>query len=382
MTWRDIDVVAAGHICVDIIPSFLEAEGAGPGEILRPGKLLIVGRPSVNTGGAVSNTGHALRRLGLRVSLMGKCGDDPFGDLLIDLVRREAPGAEAGMTVSPGEQTSYTIVLSPPGIDRMFMHCPSTNDTFGPEDVDLDVLRGARLFHFGYPSLMARMYGSGGAELAQIMRGAAEAGAFTSLDMALPDPASPAGRADWRAILRAALPHTNVFLPSVEEIMFMLRRERFEELARAPGGVLGGLTAADLRALADECLEMGVGAMVIKCGHLGAYLKVTESTERIEGLVGTSRDWVGVEIFEPACQADDVLSAVGAGDCAVAGFLCAMLKGEGPAWCMAALTVVGAQNLAAFDAFSGVQTWDETIAQVQSDPPKVPLPPALREFAR
>jgi len=122
--------------------------------VLRPGKLLRMEGVRIGPGGTVGNTGPALHRLGVPVALMGKCGDDPFGRILLERLRALAPGAEGGMQVVPGENTSYTIVIAPPGIDRMFLHCPDANDTFGPEDVDLDVVGRARLFHGG-PSCRA-----------------------------------------------------------------------------------------------------------------------------------------------------------------------------------------------------------------------------------
>ena len=378
MTERDIDVVVAGHICLDTTPTFDPAAGASVEDMLQPGKLTVVGPPTISAGGPVSNTGLSMRRLGLNVSLMGKCGDDPLGELLVQVVRKEAPGAEAGMRVTPGEQTSYSIVLAPPGVDRMFLHCPGANDTFGPEDVDLEIVGRARLFHFGYPPLMARMYSGGGRELARVLSDAAEAGACTSLDLALPDPVSPAGRADWNEILSAALPHADLFLPSLEELMFVLDRNRSDELSAAPGGVIEAATIEDLRALAGRCLDMGARIVVIKCGQYGAYLKTGREAGRLDALLGTPDEWRDVEMFEPACKVDEIKSATGSGDSAIAGFLCALLQGEQPPWCMAVLTAVGAQNLSDFGSVGGIRSWQETLVQVQSDPLKVDVPDRLK----
>ena len=376
MAHRDIDVVAAGHICVDITPSFGEVSGTSLAEILRPGGLLQVGPATISTGGTVSNTGLALRRLGLNVSLMGKCGDDLFGQAILDILRREAPGAEAGMRVVPGERTSYTIVIVLPGIDRMFFHCPGCNDTFGAEDVDMDIVRQARLFHFGYPPAMKRMYSSGGRELATLLRKVSGVGTGTSLDLTLPDPNTEAGRADWPAILSEALPYTDIFLPSLEELLFMLRRERFEELIAGPG-IVNAFTADDLRALAGDCLGMGARIVVIKCGHAGAYLRTAASLDNLSEVLNVTQEWEGVEMFEPTCKVEHIVSAAGSGDNAIAGFLAAFLHGEPPAWCMAVLAAVGAQNLSVVDTISGVLSWEETIAQVQANPEKNPLPERL-----
>src|SRR5690606_16738276 len=140
-----------------------------------------------------------------------------------------------GMIVVPGEATSYTVVLSPPGQDRIFLHAPGANNTFSAEDVPYERVPAGGIFHFGYPPLMARMYEDGGEGLASIFHRVKEAGAVTSLDMAMPDPKSPSGRADWRAILPRVLPHVDIFLPSVEEMLLMLRPAVFEELSRRAG---------------------------------------------------------------------------------------------------------------------------------------------------
>ncbi len=375
-----LDVVAAGHVCIDITPAFGAVSGATVAEILRPGQLVRMEGVQINPGGAVGNTGPALHRLGLRVALMGKCGADPFGQILMERLRELAPGAEAGMHVVEGQNTSYTIVIAPPGIDRMFLHCPDANDTFGPEDVDPAVVGRSRLFHFGYPPLMRRMYADGGVEAEQILECAARAGAVTSVDLSFPDPDSDAGRADWQAILRRILPRVDVFLPSLDELLFMLDRGRFDELARRAASIAAGATADDLRGLADRCLDMGASAVGIKCGHAGAYLKTGDPRGALHDLLPSPGLWREQELFEPSCKVDRIASATGAGDAAIAGFLAGLLRGEPPQRCMALMTAVGAQNLTAVDTVSGIKSWEETVADLEAGLPKNPVPPALRQL--
>ncbi|MGN0961959.1 MAG: carbohydrate kinase family protein, partial [Clostridia bacterium] len=93
------------------------------------------------------------------------------------------------------------------------------------------------LFHFGYPPLMARMYAEDGKELVQLFRRAKETGAATSLDMASVDPDSPEGHIDWKKILERVIPYVDFFVPSLEELCFMLDRSRYYEwIRRAVGG--------------------------------------------------------------------------------------------------------------------------------------------------
>jgi sugar/nucleoside kinase (ribokinase family) len=66
---RRVDAVVAGHICLDIFPTFQEASC---GCELRPGALYNVGPALRSTGGAVANTGLALHRLGVSVALWAR----------------------------------------------------------------------------------------------------------------------------------------------------------------------------------------------------------------------------------------------------------------------------------------------------------------------
>ena len=233
----DAQVVVAGHICLDVIPTF-EARGGGLDTLLIPGKLVEVGPAVASTGGAVSNTGLALHRLGIPTKLIGKVGDDLFGTAILDLLRHYDDALADGMVIGRGESSSYTIVINPPGVDRIFLHSSGTNDTFGPDDVDIDQLAGAQIFHFGYPPVMRRMYANRGVELATLMERMKVEGLTTSLDMAYPDPASEAGQVDWMALLERVLPYVDVFLPSLDEILFMLDRPRHNALSEASTGEL------------------------------------------------------------------------------------------------------------------------------------------------
>lgn len=74
-------------------------------------------------------------------------------------------------------------------------------------------------------------------------------GLATSFDLAAVDPESDAGRADWERILRGVLPYVDFFVPSFEELCFMLDRPRYEDLIRKAGDVS---IAAFLTSILDE----------------------------------------------------------------------------------------------------------------------------------
>lgn len=363
---RNLSAVVAGHICLDIIPEIF-----GAAEEFRtsfqPGRLSVVGPALFATGGAASNTGLALHRLGVDVRIMGKVGDDPIGAIIREILVHNGRGPAAGMIIDPSVHSSYSVVISPPGIDRSFLHYPGANDTFSASDVRYNVVGAASLFHFGYPPLMARMYADGGAELEEMLRRAKATGATTSLDMAAPDPNSPAGRAAWPLILRRMLPFVDVFLPSIEELLFMLRREQHDRLVAETGDALvDAVSPALLHDLSDELLGLGVKVLVIKLGHRGLYLR-TASAAGLAGM-GSARPanlaaWSDRELWAP-CFKVQVVGTTGSGDCTIAGFLAALLRDLPPEEAANMAVAVGACNVEAADALSGIRTWEETVHRV------------------
>jgi sugar/nucleoside kinase (ribokinase family) len=370
-------VVVAGHVCVDIIPDF-GADEIALEALLRPGHLTRVGPATISTGGAVSNTGLALHRLGLPVRLMGKIGPDLFGEAILSVFRAHSPALAEGMIVSPGEASSYTLVINPPGIDRIFIHCPGTNDTFGAADVALDAVREARIFHFGYPSLMQRMHLNDGAELVELMKSVKAAGVVTSLDVSQPDPASSAGRADWEAILSRTLPYVDIYAPNLEETLYMIDRPRYIAMmaagsARLPDGDL-------LHATAGRLLAMGAAIVALKLGDRGLYLRTSADRTRLATLAGLLpaelTGWVDRELYT-SCFQVKVAGTTGAGDCAYAGLLAGLLYGQSIEAVLLSAAAAGACSVERADATSGVPPWAEVQARLRAGwahhPPTLPL---------
>ncbi|HHT73697.1 MAG TPA: carbohydrate kinase family protein [Firmicutes bacterium] len=325
-----MEIVVAGHICLDVIPKW----PAGSLEALQPGTMVVMDGISFATGGAVSNTGIALRRLGFQPILVGRIGSDHFGEIVQRIYAEEGIDGQY-LAVCPGETTSYTIVLSPPGSDRAFLHYPGTNDCFSSWDVDFSTLPKG-LFHFGYPPLMANMYQDGGRQLVDLFQRAKAAGMVTSLDMAMPDPNSPAGQASWRDILAAVLPFVDVFLPSIDELLYMLGR-------------IGPVTSlAMVEEVAEEALAMGAGAIGIKLGDQGLYL---QTGPQGDGLLGPG--W-GNRQLTAACFVVDVQGTTGAGDSTIAGFLAGIAEKQSPEETLTWAVAVGAHCVEMLSATEGI----------------------------
>lgn len=138
------DVLCFGDLLVDFVPtesgvSFADLPSFKPA-----------------AGGAAANVAVGLVRLGVSSAFMGKVGDEPFGHLLADILRRE------GVDVAPirfdkRARTALAFVtLTPEGErDFLFYRHPSADMLFRPEELDLPAIRAAKIFHFDSISLAA-----------------------------------------------------------------------------------------------------------------------------------------------------------------------------------------------------------------------------------
>jgi sugar/nucleoside kinase (ribokinase family) len=367
---KRFDAVAAGHICLDVVPNVRSTAGT----MFLPGRLTEIGPVTLSTGGPVSNAGLALFILGVDTQLMGKVGDDLFGDAVRRIVASYDPGLADGMVIDPTAQTSYTVVLSPTDVDRIFLHYPGANDTFGAEDVRYDLLSQARLFHFGYPPVMKLMFENDGQQLTEVFRRAKETGITTSLDMAVPDPSSDAGKVDWLTIIESTLPYVDVFLPSIEEILYMVRRDMFDDFfAQAQGSAfLALITPQILSDLSQQLLDMGARIIALKMGDRGVYVRTAgQAAIQTMGRARPSNvsDWANREMWTACFQANFV-GAAGSGDATIAGFLAGLLRDLPLVDALTAATAVGACNVEAADTLSGLRPWDETLQRVKDGWPR------------
>ncbi len=365
------EAVVAGHVCLDITPHFEAAEARDISEVLIPGKLVAMHGVELSTGGAAANTGTALTLMGISGTLMGKIGTDAFGSIVEDLSRKR--GVAEGLLRVECARTSYTVALAPPGTDRILLHDPGANDTFVAADVRYEQVAHARLFHFGYPPIMEQMYAENGAELEAMFRRVKASGVTTSLDMALPDPSSKAGRADWQRIIERSLPYVDIFLPSVEEILYMLDRPQYERLVAWAAGhdMMEVLDIDILPGIAHRLLEYGACIVGIKCGKLGFFL-ATASADQLaaigDGAPTDPERWAERTLFAETYKPDRILSTTGAGDSSIAGFLSALLRGRGPEQTLRVACAAGANTTRVYDTTSGVESLESMERWIASGP--------------
>lgn len=336
-------ITVAGHVSLDMTPEFPDfGRGAASlNDFIKPGKMINVGHLAMTTGGCVSNTGGALHFFGADVTLACKIGEDIFGSIIENIYRER--GYKTSFIKDPVADTSYTIVISPPGCDRFFMAYPAANDAFSQADIDYSTISQCAWFHFGYPPVMASFYRDGGSALAEMFRKIKSMGIVTSLDTCAVDPASEAGKCDWKAILEKVLPHVDFFVPSIEELCFMLDKKKHDELqARAAGGDICRCLSLsrDVVPAAEEALRLGCGSVLLKCGAAGMYL----SAPARGAFAAFARSFVP----------DKMVTGTGAGDVAIAAFICCAVDGLPLGDCLDLASAAGACCLGGYDALSGL----------------------------
>jgi sugar/nucleoside kinase (ribokinase family) len=359
-------IVVAGHIALDITPAFENTSRQSFSDILKPGKLVNVGAARISNGGSVSNTGLALHRLGADVTLVGKTGKDLFGEIVRKQVKEA--GCRMDMILSDTDETSYTIVIAPKGCDRAFLHDSGCNNTFTYDEMRMETIRDAEYFHFGYPTIMRKFYEGDGEMLVQMYREMKQKGLVTSLDLSLVDPDSEAGKCDWEKILGRVLPYVDFFVPSIEEVGYMLDKKRYDRWQEDAGGeeIISVLSLKqDILPIAEKALSFGCRAVMVKCGAAGMYLR-TSSEEDMRKVDADLKGWGGQKIFQKSYVPERVLSASGAGDTSIAAFLKCVMEGESPERSLEYAAATGACCVTTYDTISGLLDLEELRKKIDS----------------
>lgn len=266
------DILTVGDMCVDLI---ISGEDVVP-EFGQCEK--IVGDYELEMGGSCNIFACQAAKLGLRVGIIGRVGDDEYGRLVLQRLVESGVDVQH-VIVDPTVKTGLGIALCQ-GNDRAILTYPGSLNTVYPEQITDSLLRSARHLHYGSYFLQTNLRPAVPAIFAQ----ARALGLSTSLDTNW-DPDE-----NWNGTLQRTLLLTDIFLPNEKEAMYISRAATVNEAIRV-------------------FREMGVGIIAVKRGEKGALVDV-----RGERYTCTL----------PARYGGD---SVGAGDSFDAGFLASWLRG-------------------------------------------------------
>jgi sugar/nucleoside kinase (ribokinase family) len=369
---KDLEIVAAGHTCLDLIPAFtIEGKVDKMTDILVPGKMINMGKCVVVGGGPVTNAGVSIRRLGVKTELIGKIGDDDFGKEILNWYE-EHEGYFKGIKMAEGESTSYTIAICIPGIDRFYLHHCGANDTFGYDDMDFDIVQRSKLMLFGYPPWMRKLYENTGAELTKILKKTKELGTTTALDLSLPDVDGYGDSIDWYSIIKNWIPLSDIMVPSAEEIFYFLYKKKFLEKKANLGHketVLDNMTVKEISDIGRDLIDMGSAIAMVKCGNRGLYIR-TAGKDRLSklGAAGCSDldNWAHRELWFPVYQEEKFVGALGSGDSAIAGFLSAFVWGHTIESCLRYANAAGSMNVTVPDGLTWNKGFDDLTRRIKA----------------
>lgn len=210
-----IDVVALGELLIDFTSSG-ESEQGNP--------LF-----EANPGGAPCNVLALLNKLGKRTAFLGKVGDDMFGHMLKDTVE-EAGIDVSGLSFSKDVPTTLAFVKTYEDGDRdfSFYRKPGADMMLEESDLNQELLRNAKVFHFGTLSMTHDKIRKTTKEAIRIAK---EAGAVISFDPNLRVPLWDSFE-DAKEQIAYGLSVCDVLKIADNEIEFMTGTKDFDEGAR------------------------------------------------------------------------------------------------------------------------------------------------------
>lgn len=368
---KKYDAVVAGYTCVDLIPDFKKAQSISSiSNLFVPGKLIEIDGINFVLGGVVPNTGLAMNKFNKKVFLNGLVGEDFIGKIAIEWLDKY--NLSEGIMTTSKSGTAFSIVIAPPGIDRIFLESPGCNQIFDASFINFDAISQSRLFHFGYPPLLKQFYQNNGSQLVDLFYKIKEMGVVTSLDFSLPDPESESGSINWKEIMQKVLPYTDIFVPSLEEVLQIMQPGEYEAIlsSSVSADIINRVLVNTIREIGKRFIDLGVKILLIKAGQWGAYL-LTGDVSSINEKAGLNLDkgkWNHCELWCNAYKADllKIKNSSGAGDTSVAAFLSAILDSENPESAVKYAATAGRNNLYCKSIYDDLCNWQEMTEELKS----------------
>lgn len=177
-------------------------------------------------GGAPCNVLAMLNKLGRKTAFIGKVGDDQFGKLLKDTITNT--GIEAkGLVMDQDIHTTLAFVHTFPDGDRefSFYRKPGADMMLGENEVDYDLIRQSKVFHFGTLSMTDEPVKSATKKALEVAK---EAGCLITFDPNLRPPLWDS-LDDAKAQMEYGFERCDVLKISDNEIQFVSGKEDYDE---------------------------------------------------------------------------------------------------------------------------------------------------------
>jgi fructokinase len=239
------DVVALGELLIDFTPCGLSSSRSRIFE--------------QNPGGAPANVLAALAKLNKKSAFIGMVGQDQFGLFLKDVLQKNGIDIR-GLKFSKTVNTTLAFVHLTSSGDRSFSFYrnPGADMMLCPDDIDYDLIKQAKVFHFGSISMTDEP--SRSATLAAI-RFAKEKGIMISYD---PNYRPPLWSSEILAVsvMKSGLEYADILKVSETELELLTGTANLEK-----GSII--------------LYEMGVQVILVTLGAEGCYYRYSGGTGHV-----------------------------------------------------------------------------------------------------
>jgi sugar/nucleoside kinase (ribokinase family) len=219
----------------------------------------------------------------------------------------------SGIQMTPGADTSQTLIVNVIGQDRRFIHTFGANAVFRASDIPLEKVKQSKVLYLGGYLVMPGIVQG---ELVAVFAAARQSGVKTVLDVVVPGPGEYLSRLD------RLLPHVDVFSPNNHEAALMTGESEPVNQAEA-------------------FRRLGAKTAVITLGGDGAVLV----SDKVRLRAGAFRM--------------PFVDGSGGGDAFDAGFIYGMLNEMSPEDCLRVASALGASCVRAIGTTPGVFTRSE-----------------------
>lgn len=310
MKRTDSGITCVGILCADILGKTVDA-------LPEKGKLSLVDSISLQIGGCAANVAISLAKMGVKASIIGKIGDDSLGKFILNTLHVEEVDVR-GLIVDKGICTSASMVMISGDSERSIIHSLGANKEFCYEDINIEILKEAKILLIAGTFLMPSFDGVGTEKL---LKTASENGVLCCMDTAWDS------SGEWIDKIESCLHYLDWFMPSYEEACALTGKTIPTEIA-------------------DVLVDKGVKNIIIKLNSAGCFVKPALE----EGYIVSSFSKI-----KP-------IDTSGAGDSFCAGFIAGLDQGWEVKKCAAFANAVGAHCIMEIGTTTGIKPMKEILA--------------------
>jgi sugar/nucleoside kinase (ribokinase family) len=310
-TQTEVDLLCIGSIVADFIFTGIDM-------LPQIGKLTMSDCMEIHPGGCATNTSLAFAKIGGKVRLIGRIGEDPIGEIILQKVKQSGVTTDSVLTIP--STTAVTVVLVTSSGERTFIYYPGVNSFLSYSDVNLNHLSTAKIVHFADTFLLPKLDGDG---VLSLLHEAKTKRIKTSMDT------SWDAKGRWLRLLGEYLPLVDFFFCSLVEAQAMTGHSKAEDAAQV-------------------LLDSGSGLVIIKMGEHGSLIRATNFSLRI-----------------PANPVE-VVDTTGAGDCFVAAFLFGYLQGWDYKKIGLFASAAGSACIRVVGATNGIHSYEQVLSLIKN----------------